>query len=74
VTDVKHSFELAKLLPENAVKISESGIKEAETVIRLKEAGYKGFLIGETFMKETVPAKKLKEFITTIAQLSNDNK
>ncbi len=74
VTDVKHSFELARLLPENAVKISESGIKEAETVIHLKEAGYRGFLIGETFMKEPVPAKKLKEFITTIAQLSNYNK
>jgi len=74
VTDVNRSFELAKLLPENAVKISESGIKDAETVIRLKEAGYKGFLLGETFMRETEPAKKLKEFIITIEQLSNGNK
>lgn len=74
VTDVKHSFELAKLLPKDAVKISESGIKDAETVIHLKAAGYKGFLIGETFMREAEPAKKLKEFIATIEQSSKSNK
>ena len=57
------SFELADLIPDNIVKVSESGISNAETVIKLRRVGYKGFLMGENFMKEMNPAETLKRFI-----------
>ena len=60
-TDV--SLELAELIPNQFVKISESGISSPETVSMLKAAGYKGFLMGENFMKELNPAKALKSFV-----------
>ena len=46
VTDVENSFRLAELLPKDAVKVSESGISDPETVKTLRSAGFRGFLIG----------------------------
>lgn len=63
VTDVNNSFCLAALLPNDAVKVSESGISNPETVSRLRAAGFKGFLIGENFMRTDNPGSALKEFI-----------
>ncbi len=65
-TDVETSFRLADLLPINAVKISESGISNPDTVRQLREVGYQGFLIGETFMKQEDPGAALADFITAI--------
>jgi len=64
-TDV--SFELADLIPDGLVKISESGISSPETVKELRKAGYKGFLMGENFMKESDPATALKHFIKKLS-------
>ena len=50
-TDVENSFRLAGQLPQDAVLVSESGISDPEIVKRLRAAGFRGFLIGETFMK-----------------------
>jgi indole-3-glycerol phosphate synthase len=66
VTDVENSFRLAELLPKDAVKVSESGISDPATVKALREAGYRGFLIGENFMKTPDPGLALKEFILNI--------
>ena len=66
VTDVENSFRLATLLPHDACKVSESGISSPETVNRLRMAGFRGFLIGERFMKTGTPGNALKEFITNI--------
>jgi indole-3-glycerol phosphate synthase len=63
VTDVENSFRLAALLPKEAVKVSESGISNPETVKSLRLAGFRGFLIGENFMKTDNPGRSLKEFI-----------
>ena len=72
VTDVKTSFELAPALMETRrsepandgkVFISESGISQPETVRQLREAGFRGFLMGETFMKEPDPGAALATFI-----------
>jgi len=57
------SFELAALIPDQFVKVSESGISKVETVKELRKAGYKGFLMGENFMKENDPAEALERFI-----------
>ncbi len=66
VTDVNNSYHLAELLPQEAVKVSESGISNPKTVCELREAGFRGFLIGETFMKTADPGKALNDFISAI--------
>ena len=66
VTDVETSFRLAELLPKDAVKVSESGISDPKTVIALREAGFRGFLIGENFMKTPDPGESLKKFISSL--------
>jgi indole-3-glycerol phosphate synthase len=62
VTDVENSFRLAELLPKDAVKVSESGITNTDTVKALRSAGFHGFLIGENFMKTSDPGQALAEF------------
>ena len=66
VTDVDNSFRLAELLPKEAVKVSESGISNPDTVRALRQAGFRGFLIGENFMKTADPGKALNEFIARL--------
>ena len=66
VTDVENSFRLAELLPKDAVKVSESGISNPDTVRSLRQAGFRGFLIGENFMKIDNPGIALNEFISKI--------
>lgn len=62
-TEVENSFRLAELLPSDAIKVSESGISNPETVKALRQAGFRGFLIGENFMKTPDPGHSLAEFI-----------
>lgn len=62
-TDVENSFRLAEKLPKGIPHISESGISEAKTIIKLRQAGYNGFLMGESFMKTAEPAGALKMLI-----------
>ena len=64
VTDVENSFRLAELLPKDAVKVSESGISDPATVRALRSAGFRGFLMGEHFMKSADPGQALRDFIT----------
>lgn len=66
VTDVDNSFRLAELLPHDAVKVSESGISDPATVRALRQAGFRGFLIGETFMKTADPGQALHDFINQL--------
>jgi len=65
-TDVANSFRLAELLPKDAVKVSESGISSPDTILQLRQAGFRGFLIGETFMKTPDPGQALSSFIHQI--------
>ena len=65
-TDVETSFRLASMLPADAVKVSESGISSPQTIRELRQAGFRGFLIGETFMKAPDPGQTLKQFIEQI--------
>lgn len=66
VTDVKVSFDLVDKIPNEFVKISESGISQPQTVKELQQAGYKGFLMGENFMKTDNPGKALGDFINQL--------
>lgn len=65
-TDVENSFRLAEKLPKEAVKVSESGISNPDTVKALRQAGFRGFLIGENFMKTADPGMALNEFISKL--------
>lgn len=66
VTDIETSFRLAALLPKEAVKVSESGISNPQSISQLRQVGFRGFLIGETFMREPQPGLALKRFIEQI--------
>ncbi|MDB5271698.1 MAG: Indole-3-glycerol-phosphate synthase [Chitinophagaceae bacterium] len=60
---IETSLQLAELIPSRYVKISESGLDKAEDLITLGKAGYKGFLMGERFMKEKDPGKAMADFV-----------
>tara|TARA_B100000575_G_scaffold282005_1_gene273193 strand:- start:5808 stop:6599 length:792 start_codon:yes stop_codon:yes gene_type:complete len=64
--DIKNSEKLFDQIPNKFVKISESGISEVESIIRLKEVGYQGFLIGENFMKAEDPMISAHHFIKKV--------
>lgn len=66
---VSHSLELAELIPDRYLKISESGISDPSTIAQLTAVGYQGFLIGETFMKAKNPTAAIQEFVTAIDAL-----
>ncbi len=66
ITDVENSFRLAERLPKEAVKVSESGISDPATVRDLRQAGFRGFLIGENFMKTSDPGLSLRDFIAKL--------
>ena len=68
--NIQVSFDLADLIPHEFVKVSESGISKVETVNELRKVGYKGFLMGENFMKEEHPAEALKNFISSLKPLT----
>ena len=70
VTDIENSFRLAELLPKDAVKVSESGISDPATVRALRSAGFRGFLIGENFMKTPDPGQALKDFVSKVTLFS----
>ena len=65
-TDTEVSFALADELPHDRVLVSESRMWSAETIRRLREAGFAGFLIGETFMKCEDPSQALRQLIAQI--------
>lgn len=61
--DVETSVKLSKLIPDKFVKISESGLSGTKEIAYLRKHGFKGFLIGETFMKTDNPGEACKKFI-----------
>jgi indole-3-glycerol phosphate synthase len=67
---VDTSKDLAHLIPDSFIKVSESGISQPQTIIDLKEYGYRGFLMGEAFMKTSRPEKACAAFIQELKQLS----
>ena len=70
ITDVQNSYRLAELLPKEACKVSESGISDPLTVSELRKVGFRGFLIGETFMKTGNPGQALGEFIEELKSIN----
>ena len=61
-----NSRNLAAQIPEEFVKISESGISDLDAIRDLKTYGYKGFLVGENFMKTADPGQAAEAFINAL--------
>lgn len=61
--DINRSLELGKKIPADKIKIAESGINNIDTICTFKQAGFKGFLIGENFMKAPDPTIAFAEFV-----------
>ena len=62
-TDINNSINIAGMIPSSFLKISESGISTSKEILRLKDYGYDGFLIGENFMKKEDPVFACNNFI-----------
>jgi len=64
----KISKVLSQLIPDEYLKISESGISNVETIMDLKEFGFQGFLVGENFMRTDDPGLSAQNFIKKITR------
>jgi indole-3-glycerol phosphate synthase len=60
------SKQLAGLIPNEMIKVSESGIDEVATVLELKHYGYQGFLMGQKFMEQEKPGEACRKFIAEL--------
>ena len=60
------SEALAEFIPDEFVKVSESGISDPATVVALRQFGYRGFLMGENFMKHPQPGEACSRFIAEL--------
>ncbi len=66
--DINRSIELSKQISADKIKIAESGISKIETINIFKEAGFKGFLMGENFMKTEDPGETFKQFVQKLKE------
>ncbi|MBA5628679.1 indole-3-glycerol phosphate synthase TrpC [Moheibacter lacus] len=64
--DLGTSKSLAEFIPNEYVKISESGISDVDSIKELKNYGFQGFLIGENFMKTENPGESARKFIQNL--------
>ncbi len=69
--DLEASIRLCHEIPDDFLKISESGISMPDTVAMLRKEGFRGFLMGENFMKTENPPLSLKRFIEQVKHLQN---
>lgn len=67
------SLRLINNIPTGKPAIAESGINDVGTIVTLRNAGFKGFLIGETFMKEPDPAIAFASFVKKLKAKVNEN-
>lgn len=72
--DINRSIEVAERLPAEITKISESGLSQPETILQLKQSGFDGFLIGESFMRASDPAAACNVFIEQVKTIMGKEK
>lgn len=64
--DIEHSIRLSEKIPNDFIKVSESGLDSPEKIRMLYENGFDAFLIGESFMKTKDPGKTASGFINEV--------
>ncbi len=62
--DIETSLKMAEKIPADKIKIAESGISSVDNIRLFKQNGFKGFLVGENFMKEADPGKAFEKFVS----------
>ncbi len=70
---IETSLQLISQIPESKPAVAESGINQVETIITLQNAGFKGFLIGEHFMKNEQPAIAFADFVNQLKSMQDAN-
>jgi indole-3-glycerol phosphate synthase len=66
--DQEQLVKLIDRIPGNIIKIAESGIKTVSDYLKLNNAGFNGFLIGELFMNSYDPGKTCRTYISELCQ------
>ena len=66
--DINTSLDLINKLSNEKPAVAESGISEIKTIVTLRSAGFKGFLIGENFMKHAEPSVAFSQFVNQLKQ------
>ncbi|WP_185872403.1 indole-3-glycerol phosphate synthase TrpC [Blattabacterium cuenoti] len=68
IINYNNCFKLFSKIPNNYIKIAESGISNVNRILELKKQGFQGFLIGEYFMKKKDPGGTCKKLIKSLLQ------
>ena len=63
---MRASEELVARIPSEVIAVSESGLKSAEDLVRLRQSGYRAFLIGERFMTRPDPGAELEALLKAL--------
>lgn len=63
---IQTSLDLINKIPKEKPAVAESGISDVNTIVTLREAGFKGFLIGENFMKQASPSIAFADFVNQL--------
>lgn len=69
--DIERSLKMAEKIPSGKIKVAESGISNVEMIRVFKQNGFKGFLIGENFMKEKNPGEAFGRFVEEVRGASS---
>jgi indole-3-glycerol phosphate synthase len=64
--DIERSLRMAEMIPADRIKVAESGISSIDTIMRFKQHGFHGFLMGENFMKQPDPTIAFAEFVNQL--------
>ncbi|OON65804.1 indole-3-glycerol phosphate synthase TrpC [Hymenobacter sp. CRA2] len=67
---IERSLELVEQLPAHLGRVAESGLRTAQDILRLRQAGFDGFLIGETFMRNSRPERACATLVQQLRELS----
>jgi len=63
---IETSLNLINKIPKEKPAVAESGISDVDTIVTLRQAGFKGFLIGENFMKQASPSIAFADFVNQL--------
>jgi indole-3-glycerol phosphate synthase len=64
--DAETAFQLAESLPDNVVRVAESGIRSGPDIARLRALGYQAFLVGESLMRAQRPGDALRQLLQAV--------
>lgn len=70
--DVENSLRIFENVPRNVGRVAESGLSDPDTLVRLRDAGVNGVLIGEHFMRAENPGDALSDLRTRAKKIAMD--